>query len=1012
MGRVSEGGGGGAGKSGGGPQQQQQQQQRPHGGRSTGPRNASDGAPTCGDDDLGPLSPSGNSLLASLLLATSPGVMDADGNVNRQQLSLGRREQSWKAPLGGRGGGPVHYHGVRFLREQQQWQAYIMDGEELNFGYPNPDPISTYSHLLSGNQQGFGNGGFPSNHSLPPMFTSAVAPHGSTPAQSHRSSDRDRDSEMTERGPAPPAQGQRPVGRPPGRPPKDGNSGRGRGGGRWGNGSGRGRGSRAGAVTAAAVASPAAAAADPADVVLGKQGSRRASAGVALAVAALAAAEDEDYEYGDEDYEDEEAGSGSDGGGVAIKQEQHGRAEGGGGGGGKRVSRYRGVAWDEGEGQWRAQVWDGSHLTVLGHFSSQEAAARAFDEAEIQGGRRDRLNFGSHQPGGSAVKKTKRALSSGTLAVNAAADTLLLAGLPTPPAPLFMPSGTTAHGAGHPLPRAAKSERVVHHRATPPKVTSQYKGVSWNSACSKWVAVLWDRELKRARHIGSYESEEEAARAYDREATRMLGTDAGLNFREKAAEYLIEVGAHPVEVGAHAKGSSQYRGVSWHERSQRWEVRVWGGGKQHFIGSFTAEGEAARSYDMAVLRLRGQDARSRSRMNFPVADYDLDALAQEPPLVIPYTTEKAGKARKARPKFSDQFENSDYDEYEDEPHHKRAASDKHHNHNHNSNGSAQAPSQGQRPASQQQQQQQSHPQQQLQHPATSNSLNLGTSQPHFPKFASHASPSLTTNSDGTHGMNLTSGSVRDAGQAHSQQQQQQHSPGPSFQVQNHHRQSQQPQPPSQQQQLLQHLQQQVQQQQQQQAPGLGTAQVAVFYDSTLGKWTVALHGEARMMSGQGMLAALPCSTPALSTPAPPSTHLSHNTHHSTPPGGGNSFIGGGSNSGGIGSGSGMAGANALGGGGGAAAMASGGALDPLMAQALLQIQLAQQRQRVEMQMQLITQQQAALAMAQPPSLLHPQMVAPPDAAHAPQLRQSDPALPRAPGCRNTAASPCTPGQPV
>ena len=64
------------------------------------------------------------------------------------------------------------------------------------------------------------------------------------------------------------------------------------------------------------------------------------------------------------------------------------------------------------------------------------------------------------------------------------------------------------------------------------KVTSQYKGVSWNSACSKWVAVLWDRELKRARHIGSFESEEAAARAYDREAIRMLGADAGLNFRE------------------------------------------------------------------------------------------------------------------------------------------------------------------------------------------------------------------------------------------------------------------------------------------------------------------------------------------------------------------------------------------------------------------------------------------------------------------------------------------------
>ncbi len=43
-------------------------------------------------------------------------------------------------------------------------------------------------------------------------------------------------------------------------------------------------------------------------------------------------------------------------------------------------------------------------------------------------------------------------------------------------------------------------------------------------------------------------------------------------------------------------------------------------------GSFTEEVEAARAYDRAVLRLRGQDARSRSRMNFPLSDYNLDEL--------------------------------------------------------------------------------------------------------------------------------------------------------------------------------------------------------------------------------------------------------------------------------------------------------------------------------------------------------------------------------------------------
>ncbi|KAK9868199.1 hypothetical protein WJX84_001531 [Apatococcus fuscideae] len=89
-------------------------------------------------------------------------------------------------------------------------------------------------------------------------------------------------------------------------------------------------------------------------------------------------------------------------------------------------------------------------------------------------------------------------------------------------------------GGGH-------SGRIIRERAPKretrdtDKRTSKYRGVSWNSAGSKWVAVLWDRGLKRARHIGTFDSELDAARAYDQAARQLIGPSARLNFRDQRA---------------------------------------------------------------------------------------------------------------------------------------------------------------------------------------------------------------------------------------------------------------------------------------------------------------------------------------------------------------------------------------------------------------------------------------------------------------------------------------------
>eukprot|EP01045_Picozoa_sp_COSAG04_P004299 COSAG04_NODE_185_length_21024_cov_49.557276_4_plen_251_part_00 len=54
--------------------------------------------------------------------------------------------------------------------------------------------------------------------------------------------------------------------------------------------------------------------------------------------------------------------------------------------------------------------------------------------------------------------------------------------------------------------------------------------------------------------------------------------------------------------------ASEYAGVSWHKHNRRWEARISHEGRQHFLGLFAEEKAAARAYDEAARRLRGDKA--------------------------------------------------------------------------------------------------------------------------------------------------------------------------------------------------------------------------------------------------------------------------------------------------------------------------------------------------------------------------------------------------------------------
>jgi hypothetical protein len=57
------------------------------------------------------------------------------------------------------------------------------------------------------------------------------------------------------------------------------------------------------------------------------------------------------------------------------------------------------------------------------------------------------------------------------------------------------------------------------------------------------------------------------------------------------------------------QSTSEYIGVSWHRKNQKWEVKIrWGHWRRVHLGFFTEPIDAARAYNTAALQLLGQFA--------------------------------------------------------------------------------------------------------------------------------------------------------------------------------------------------------------------------------------------------------------------------------------------------------------------------------------------------------------------------------------------------------------------